>query len=143
MAARRRADHDHVSVSISPTARSPSARVSGKGDPSEPLLGEEKPKVQWAASWGRLLKESRPVCCRLVLGTVFLLLAAGTSLAVPALFGSVIDALSRGDKGQLQFATVILIIVSAAGAIFSFIRAFLFNSAGQIVVAGLRARLFG
>jgi len=112
------------------------------GDPSEPLLSEKKPKVDWAVSWGRLLKESRPVRCRLVFGTIFLMLAAVSSLAVPALFGSVIDALSRQDGAQLQFTTILLIIVSAAGAVFSFIRAYLFNSSGQIVVAGLRARLF-
>jgi len=54
----------------------------------------------------------------------------------------VIDALARRDGAQLQSDVVLLVVVSVGGAIFALIRAFLFNSAGQIVVASLRQKLF-
>lgn len=94
-------------------------------------------------SWGRLCAEARPVRSRMCWGTLFLFLSSASNLALPALFGIIIDALAKKDEERLNFASITLVIVTAAGAVCAMIRAFLFNSSGQIVVAGLRSKLFG
>lgn len=120
----------------------------GSNSKAEPFLkqgeaaDDAKEEKRVGLSWGRLFEEARPVAWRLVLGTIFLLLGAVSQLAIPALFGSVIDALTSRNGDQLSRDVIVLVIISAAGAVFSLARAFLFNSAGEYVVAALRQKLF-
>jgi len=128
---------DHVAVAVGPMKRGRSEKEKLLGDEASEAKGKRP-----GLSWGRLFKEAAPVRWRLIFGSVFLFLSAASNLATPAIFGSVIDALARRDGAQLQSDVVLLVVVSVGGAIFALIRAFLFNSAGQIVVASLRQKLF-
>ncbi|KAA0152558.1 hypothetical protein FNF29_03785 [Cafeteria roenbergensis] len=135
----------YVAVDVGPDGSGTPRRVNSKAEPflkEEQAAEESKEEKRVGLSWGRLFEEARPVAWRLVFGTLFLLLGAGTQLAIPALFGSVIDALTTRNGDQLSRDVIVLVIISAAGALFSLIRAFLFNSAGEFVVAALRQKLF-
>jgi ABC-type bacteriocin/lantibiotic exporter with double-glycine peptidase domain len=135
---------DHSAVSIRPGKGGRAARSTAKD--YEPLLADSKDEddsKKPGLSWGRLCAEARIVRCRMLIGTIFLFLSSASNLALPALFGIIIDALARKDQESLNVASITLIVVTATGAVFAMIRAFLFNSSGQIVVAGLRSKLFG
>jgi ABC-type multidrug transport system fused ATPase/permease subunit len=99
-------------------------------------------------SMARLLAEARPQLWTLVAGTGALFASAGANLAIPALFGRVIDALTnQSDTAEsnhkLLLTEILLLIgVTAISAIFSFLRSYLFTVAGERVVASLRLKLF-
>jgi ABC-type multidrug transport system fused ATPase/permease subunit len=95
----------------------------------------------------RLLAESRPERRVLLWATCALFVSAGCNLAIPALFGRIIDTLTVPATGNtnadaLTQAVVLLVFVSVAGAVFSFLRGWLFSVAGERVVARLRTKLF-
>lgn len=100
-------------------------------------------------SMRRLLAESRPEAGTLALATLALFASAGANLAIPALFGRVIDSLTRpadGGKAEneaaLRVEVLLLVAVSLASAVTSYCRSYLFAVAGERVVARLRDRLF-
>ena len=98
---------------------------------------------------GRLLSESHKERRIIALATVALIISTLSTLAIPSFFGRVIDTLTitgstlTGAKRQKLIAeTSGLIIVSLVNAVFSFFRGYLFNYAGERIVARLRKRLF-
>lgn len=117
----------------------------------------------------RLLSQARPEAGMLVLGTVFLFLGSVLNLSLPAFVGVVIDVLTLHANGSvtleahsswltrfvaydicqstdtyaiLRVTVIALTLVSLLGSIFSMLRGYLFELAGQRVVARLRASLF-
>jgi ABC-type multidrug transport system fused ATPase/permease subunit len=81
---------------------------------------------------------------QLVLGTIALLLSTAFSLAMPALFGQLIDdvSLEDGSKSELNATVTVIAVVVILSAFFTFFRGLFFTLAGERVVARLRARLF-
>ncbi len=80
-----------------------------------------------------------------------MLISTLSNLAVPALFGRVIDSLTadnesaeqkQANSAQLYSNIYVLLAVTVLGAIFSFLRGYLFALAGERVVARLRKKLF-
>jgi ABC-type multidrug transport system fused ATPase/permease subunit len=68
-----------------------------------------------------------------------------TSLAQPALFGRVLDALASGsgdDGSVLQSLIVQLVVISVVESVLTFGKTLLFGAAGERVVARLRRRVF-
>ncbi len=94
-------------------------------------------------SLGRLLRLAKPERRTLALGTVFLALGSGMSLAFPQAIRIIIDgALAKNqpelvDQAALGLAVIFLVQALAVAA-----RYYLFSTAGERVVARLRGDLF-
>ena len=124
---------------------------AAKNDDYRPVPGLNEAARAPVSLW-RLLAESRNETW-LLIGASFALFASTiASLAVPALFGRVIDSLTPTTvtpspppevaSTALRLEIIALIAVSLANAAFSFLRGYLFAVAGERVVARLRQRVF-
>lgn len=109
---------------------------------------ENKPAPSLWAGFARILRETKTVRPQLAIGCVFLLAGSLAKNMLPLLAGRLLDAVARGQAGgldaQKQLNTVVLQLVGAALAtgLLSAVRSYLFNSASERVVAGIRSRLF-
>jgi len=91
----------------------------------------------------RLIKLAKPEIWLIVVATFSLFVAAVSNLALPQYAGSIVDALAAGGgEQQLNKALFSLMALFVLGAIFTFLRAYLFTLAGERVVARLRKDLF-
>ena len=112
-----------------------------------PVPGREGSHREPVSLW-RLLAESRPERWLLVGATAALAVSTVASLALPALFGRIIDSLTLrspdadANNAALRLEIAALVGASVANAGFSFLRGYLFAVAGERVVARLRRRLF-
>lgn len=115
-----------------------------------PVPGREGGAPRAPVSLWRLLAESRPEAGLLLGATAALGVSTVAGLAMPALFGRIIDSLTLrpgpesadANRAALRLEIVALVAVSVANAAFSFLRGYLFAVAGERVVARLRRRLF-
>jgi ATP-binding cassette subfamily B protein len=91
----------------------------------------------------RLLGMARPELPALSIGTVFLLLSSGATLAYPRAVGAMVDEAlgARSTQALDRIAVVMLAVFVVQGAAMA-LRAYLFNSAGERVVTRLRKDLF-
>lgn len=97
-----------------------------------------------AGSAARLMSLARPELKTLLLGTFFLLISSGLSLALPLQVGGLVDSiLSTGDRGALNQTILILLGVFAIVGVAAAMRSWLFTTAGERVVARLRQSLYG
>ncbi|KAL1202790.1 ABC transporter B family member 27 [Cardamine amara subsp. amara] len=101
--------------------------------------------------FGRVFALAKADAGKLVIGTIALLIASTTNLLVPKFGGMIIDIVSRDVKTPEQQtesiiavrnAVVIILIIVVIGSICTALRAWLFNSASERVVARLRKDLF-
>lgn len=102
-----------------------------------------KPQVDWGQlKW--LASLARFEIPLIAAGSVALLIGSGTNLIMPQLIGQLMDnAISESkDMKQLGIITLALFVIVLITGIFTGIRAFLFQLAGERVVARLRKRLF-
>lgn len=116
--------------------------------PSSPTEENLKPKL----SLKRLLGEARPELCLIICATICLFGSAMMNLTIPYFFGRIIDAITgqsatagntqAHQEEELTNAVFGLIIVTAVGAVFTFGRGYMFNYAGERVVARLRNKVF-
>lgn len=123
----------HVAVSV------PAEPASVGKHGSMPM---ERPKIPLT----RILKEARPEVTLLSLGLVTLVISAVAMLAVPFWFGRIVDALvsNNGKSDQedaLRGAVIGLCLSGVVGAVFTALRGYIFNYAGERVVARLRKKL--
>ncbi|XP_042468875.1 ABC transporter B family member 25-like [Zingiber officinale] len=99
----------------------------------------------------RILQLAKPDAGKLVLATIALLIASTTSILIPKFGGKIIDIVSREvqepeqkfealDAVKNTIVDIVLIVV--IGSICTALRAWLFNSASERVVARLRKDLF-
>jgi ABC transporter fused permease/ATP-binding protein len=101
---------------------------------------KKRPKVQL----NRLLALARPELPRLSLATIALLISSGTSLVYPQAIRVMVDAVTGGDVPfSLDTGAILLVLLVLVQSTFAMLRAWLFTSAGESIVAKLRARLFG
>ncbi|ESQ47121.1 hypothetical protein EUTSA_v10027684mg [Eutrema salsugineum] len=101
--------------------------------------------------FGRVFSLAKPDAGKLVIGTIALLIASTTNLLVPKFGGMIIDIVSRDVKTPEQQtesiravrnAVVIILLIVVIGSLCTAVRAWLFNSASERVVARLRKDLF-
>ncbi len=91
----------------------------------------------------RVLQLARPETRRLVWGTLFLIVGSGTSLAAPALVGSLVDGVTAGEgRAALDHAALLLLGVFAVSGVATALRSYLFTVAGEQVVARLRTDVY-
>lgn len=98
--------------------------------------------------WWRLIQLSRPEWCRMSVATVALILGLLSQLALPTLFGSMIDAIAddshshEHQRDELLSAFIELLVLLSASLVFTGIRSYIFNVSGEKVVARVRRKLF-
>ena len=94
------------------------------------------------ATLARLFGLAKPEWKLLTIGMIALVLSSITQLGLPFIFGVLVDALGSTDNPyeNLIQAVVVLVIISAVGSFFSFIRGWTFTLAGQRVMLLTHAR---
>ncbi|XP_010552477.1 PREDICTED: ABC transporter B family member 27 [Tarenaya hassleriana] len=101
--------------------------------------------------FGRVFSLAKPDAGKLVIGTVALLIASTTNLLVPKFGGMIIDIVSRDIRkpeeqtealNAVKSAVIVILLIVVIGSICTAIRAWLFSSASERVVARLRKDLF-
>jgi ATP-binding cassette subfamily B protein len=103
----------------------------------------EKKRPNAKLSFGRLTALARPEWPRLLLGTVFLILGSGASLAYPQGIKEVIDGALRGTAGASIDRTALwMAAVSLVFGVSIALRFMLFSIAGERIVTRLRERLY-
>lgn len=91
----------------------------------------------------RLAPLVRPYRGRLVVASVFLVIAAAAGLVFPAVMRFLLDAaFEQKDRVGLDRIAVILLSVFAVQAIANFVQVYLLSSSTERIVAALRARTF-
>jgi ABC-type multidrug transport system fused ATPase/permease subunit len=107
------------------------------------------PRTSAFGSWRRIWAEARDVRPQLALGLVFLFAASLSFNAMPYLAGQLLDACAQtgaatpaAARARLNAVALQLVLVAALSGGTSGVRAYLFNSASERVVARVRSRLF-
>lgn len=92
----------------------------------------------------KLIELARPQAGRLAIATVFLLLASAVSLSYPLVIGKVVDLITEGEAAEMVDAAALgLVVLFAALGLLTALRVYLFDVAGERVVADLREELYG
>lgn len=100
-----------------------------------------------AASPWRIFTLARPEWPWLVLGLVFLVFSLIPYLFLPIAIGRILDALVKDNSNEekedeLTLIVLVLLMILLVGSLFALVRSFIFNTAGERVVARLRVSLF-
>ncbi len=91
----------------------------------------------------RLVPLVRPYRGRLVVASVFLVVAAAAGLVFPAVMRFLLDAaFEQKDRSALDRIAITLLSVFAVQAIANFVQVYLLSSSTERIVAALRARTF-
>ncbi|KAI3730633.1 hypothetical protein L1987_61805 [Smallanthus sonchifolius] len=119
------------------------------GEQGDLELGDAVPAAN--VSFVRVLALAKPEAGRLIIGTIALLIASTSSILIPRFGGTIIDIVS-GDletpeqKSQAVSAvnrTILgIFLIVIIGSICTALRAWLFSSASERIVAALRKNLF-
>lgn len=127
-----------------------SALINNSHDDLEAVAGMLGPEAGTAefkhASTWRVIGLAGAEKWLIILATVFLVLTALANLAIPALFGQIIESVEASSRQRghqlLRRAVLEILIVFCLGSVLGGIRGYLFELAGQRLVARLRCRLF-
>ncbi|GMI17664.1 hypothetical protein TrLO_g10540 [Triparma laevis f. longispina] len=112
-----------------------------------PLVYDEKTQTP-DVSTSRLLAIAKPEWGIMSIGFFFLIITQVATMAIPWYFGRLIDVISDGEKTkeenreEMREIVIQLLIIMVVASFFLFFRGFIFNGAGERVVARLRIRLF-
>ncbi|XP_022751948.1 ABC transporter B family member 27-like [Durio zibethinus] len=131
-----------------------SKRTNDKQSPNDPVSDLEQGNAVEAANVGffRVFSLAKPDAGKIVVGTIALLIASTSSLLIPKYGGMIIDIVSRDIRTPEQQSdaleavknTVIyIVLIVVIGSLCTALRAWLFSSASERVVARLRKDLFG
>lgn len=127
-----------------------------RGEAARPLREEEVPSAQdledgmdgvRPAGMGRILMLARPEWLWLALGMIFLAGSLAPALILPLVFGKMFDTLSSSlsddeQRQEINRSVLLLMVILAVSTVSAMLRSFIFNTAGERVVARLRLRLF-
>ncbi|KAL5582127.1 hypothetical protein UlMin_014569 [Ulmus minor] len=100
----------------------------------------------------RVLSLAKPDAGKIVIATIALLIASTTSLLIPKYGGTIIDIVSRDIRTPEQQSKALddvkntilaIVLIVLVGSVCTALRAWLFTSASEMVVARLRKNLFG
>ncbi|WP_223752597.1 ABC transporter transmembrane domain-containing protein [Myxococcus sp. RHSTA-1-4] len=101
------------------------------------------PQLPTRVTLRRLLSLARPELPVLAAGTFFLLVSSAASLAYPQAIGDLVDeALGTRSQQMLDGLALAMLAVFVVQGVAMALRAYLFNTAGERVVARLRKDLF-
>ncbi|KAI3669947.1 hypothetical protein L6452_41455 [Arctium lappa] len=129
-------------------------RIDNEIGPSNDLATdlEHGDAVQAAnVGFSRVILLAKPDAGRLIVATVALLIASTSSLLIPSFGGKIIDIVSRDIKtpeeqtealNAVKDTILAVVLVVVVGSLSTAIRAWLFSSASERVVARLRKELF-
>lgn len=101
--------------------------------------------------FSRVLRLAKPDAGKLVIATIALLIASVSSILIPKFGGQIIDIVSRDlrepeQKAEalraVQSTILFIVLIVVLGSLCTVLRAWLFNSASERVVARLRKSLF-
>nr|CAI99870.2 putative ATP-binding cassette, sub-family B, member 10 [Brachidontes pharaonis] len=104
-------------------------------------VDKEGKVIQKKVNIKRLIVLAKPEWVIILWGTLALVASSGSQMAAPLFFGMVVDAAQK-DLSELTRLVIILLIIYMIGAIFAFLRSWMFTLAGQRFVARLRKKLF-
>ncbi|XWS32977.1 hypothetical protein CRYUN_Cryun22dG0037500 [Craigia yunnanensis] len=156
----KKLDLDSTSKSISdsgserlPLLNKASKQTNDHQSPNEPVSDLEQGNAIEAANVGfcRVFSLAKPDAGKIIVGTIALLMASTSSLLIPKYGGMIIDIVSRDIRTTEQQSealeaiknTVIyIVLIVVAGSLCTALRAWLFSSASERVVARLRKDLF-
>jgi ABC-type multidrug transport system fused ATPase/permease subunit len=94
-------------------------------------------------SFRRVLSLAWPERYLLAAGLVCLFVASASQMVIPAMFGTIIETISKTrDQGQLDRTVLLMVAVFFVSSLFSMTRGTLFNLAGERLVARFRVRVF-
>ncbi|PON73646.1 ATP-binding cassette containing protein [Trema orientale] len=159
MGKKQHLDWTSKSIVSSGTERTPllskEPKKNGNDDQSAngPTTDLEHGDAVEAANVGyfRILSLAKPDAGKIVIGTIALLIASTTSLLIPKYGGMVIDIVSREIRTPEEQSEALdavkstileIVLIVALGSVCTAIRAWLFSSASERVVARLRKNLF-
>lgn len=139
--------------SINSTPRFRTPLLNGEESSSQPVSDLEHGDAVQPANVGfwRVLKLAKPDAGKLIIATIALLIASTSNILIPKYGGEIIDIVSKDIREPEQkeaalnavkstIFTIISIVVG--GSICTALRAWLFTSASERVVARLRKNLF-
>ncbi|WCJ25569.1 ABC transporter B family member 27 [Euphorbia peplus] len=114
---------------------------------------EHGDRVQAAnVGFGRIFSLAKPDAGKLAVGTIALLIASTSSILIPKFGGMIIDIVSRDIKtpeeqteamDEVKSTILSIVLIVLIGSVCTALRAWLFSSASERVVARLRKNLFG
>ncbi|XP_071717638.1 ABC transporter B family member 25-like [Rutidosis leptorrhynchoides] len=102
-------------------------------------------------SYVRVLALAKPEAGRLIIGTIALLIASTSSILIPRFGGTIIDIVSRDLQTPEQKSEAVtevnrtilgIFLIVIVGSVCTALRAWLFSSASERIVAALRINLF-
>ncbi|XP_022850493.1 ABC transporter B family member 25 isoform X2 [Olea europaea var. sylvestris] len=123
--------------------------TSENGQPSDLEHGDAVPAAN--VGFGRVFSLAKPEAGSLIVGTVALLIASTSSILVPKFGGKIIDIVSGDTQTPEQKSEALdavkntilyIFLIVIIGSICTTLRAWLFSSASERVVARLRKNLF-
>ncbi|XP_031372216.1 ABC transporter B family member 25-like isoform X2 [Punica granatum] len=112
-------------------------------------LGDAVPAAN--VGFGRVFSLAKPDAGKLVIATIALLIASTSSILIPKFGGKIIDIVSRDISTPAQRAEALqavnrtilqIFLIVVVGSVCTAVRAWLFSSASERVVARLRKNLF-
>jgi ABC-type multidrug transport system fused ATPase/permease subunit len=114
--------------------------------PSEIDLEDGLDPSRDVSPW-RIFALAKPEWKWLALGLVLVALSLTPHLLLPVVFGRIVDSLENGGSAderrrEMEGYVVFLLVVLAIGSLFAMARNFIFDTAGERVVARLRIQLF-
>ncbi|ATB31078.1 ABC transporter permease [Melittangium boletus DSM 14713] len=102
----------------------------------------KKPRFS-RVTFRRIMGLARPQARRILLGTLFLLIASALGLVYPKIIGDIIDqALHAGDRARIDNVALAMVGVFLVQGVAMALRYYLFTTAGERVVTRLRQDLF-
>ncbi|GJS46329.1 ABC transporter B family member 25-like protein [Tanacetum coccineum] len=119
------------------------------GEPGDLELGDAVPAAN--VSYVRVLSLAKPEAGRLIVGTIALLIASTSSILIPRFGGTIIDIVSGDLQTPEQKSEAVsavnrtilgIFLIVIIGSICTALRAWLFSSASERIVAALRKNLF-
>lgn len=125
--------------------------AEGNSDLEAPLIAtddDDEGSKKKSLGWWRLILLSRPEWGMMGMATVALVLGLLSQLALPSLFGQMIDAITddshshEHQRRQLLSAFTELLVLLSASLVFTGARSYIFNVSGEKVVARVRRKLF-
>ncbi|KAK1419850.1 hypothetical protein QVD17_29231 [Tagetes erecta] len=119
------------------------------GEQGDLELGDAVPAAN--VSYVRVLSLAKPEAGRLIIGTIALLIASTSSILIPRFGGKIIDIVSGDLETPEQKSVAVsavnrtilgILLIVVIGSICTALRAWLFSSASERIVAALRKNLF-
>ena len=148
-----------VAIGILPTEHDPSDKSELKGSTSSVAKfrtkdgGRHRPPASSTAeakvSLRRMLREGLTEWKLMSVGTFFLFCSSATLLALPALFGEVMDGVisnteAPNDERRAQFKKlgIQIAVMTLASSLFGLVQGYSFAAAGSSLVCNVRKKLF-